>query len=74
MASYVEESYIEEHEQEEAFLETLKHTVKRSTKRRDEKERSLFLYGKPIFTFILLGLVFLIFAFVEHALQYSVGF
>jgi len=65
MASYVEESYIEEHEQEEAFLETLKHTVKRSTKRRDEKERSLFLYGKPIFTFILLGLVFLIFAFIE---------
>lgn len=67
MPSYIEQSYIGENEQEEAYLEKLKHTVKRSTKKREEKERSLFLFGKPYFTFVLLSLILSIFVFIEMA-------
>ncbi|WP_280768441.1 rhomboid family protein [Salipaludibacillus daqingensis] len=65
MPTYSAESYIEENEQEEILLQTLKHTVKTSMKKREEKERGIFLYGKPLFTFVLLGIILTIFASIE---------
>ncbi|WP_183040885.1 rhomboid family intramembrane serine protease [Salipaludibacillus neizhouensis] len=64
MPRYINLDYIDEDRQDE-LLVSLKQSVKQSLKKREEKERNLFLHGKPLFTFLLLGIILAIFAFVE---------
>ncbi|WP_416149372.1 rhomboid family intramembrane serine protease [Salipaludibacillus sp. HK11] len=65
MPSYLSETYIEETGNEEQYIQSLKHSIKQSMKERQEKDRSLFLYGKPRFTFLLLAIILAIYALVE---------
>jgi rhomboid protease GluP len=67
MPPYLPDSYIEENEQEEHILRTLKYNVKQSLQKQEEKEKGVFLFGKPYFTFLLLGIILLVFGLVEMA-------
>lgn len=64
MPPYLELDYMDEDQQEQILL-SLKHAVKQSSKKREDRERSLFLHGKPLFTFLLLGVILAVFTFIE---------
>ncbi len=47
-------------------LQRYRHEVKSISERKFQKERSLFTYGKPLFTYLILINVLMIFAFMEY--------
>ncbi|WP_096434665.1 rhomboid family intramembrane serine protease [Alteribacter populi] len=49
------------------WIRTLKGQVMKASDKRTERERNVFLYGKPIFTFILLTAILGLFALIEVA-------
>ncbi|MBM7097339.1 rhomboid family intramembrane serine protease [Bacillus sp. H-16] len=53
-------------EEEDEMVRMLRRQVKKAEDKRIEDERSLFLYGKPVFTFLLLAAILGMFALVER--------
>ncbi|MBU8905729.1 rhomboid family protein [Desertibacillus haloalkaliphilus] len=51
---------------DEIEMEYLKDEVLQEAKRRRKHEESLFTYGKPIFTYVLLAVILLMFSVVEY--------
>jgi rhomboid protease GluP len=50
----------------EVIIGRLKREVRQHTKKKEEEERSYFLYGKPIATYVLLALIAVMFYIVEQ--------
>ncbi|SDY54285.1 rhomboid protease GluP [Evansella caseinilytica] len=50
---------------EEAMIRSLRYAVQQSSQQRLEGERRLFLYGKPLFTYLLMGIILAVFAIIE---------
>ncbi|MDQ0254415.1 rhomboid protease GluP [Evansella vedderi] len=50
----------------EAVINSLRYSVQKASESRVEKEKQVFFYGKPILTFLLLGIILIIFAIVER--------
>lgn len=55
----------EQLEDEEAIVRVLKSEVQRASDTRHEKEKGLFFYGKPILTYLILGVILAVFTIVE---------
>ncbi|MBU9724213.1 MULTISPECIES: rhomboid family intramembrane serine protease [Bacillaceae] len=56
---------LEQVDDEEGVIRTLRFSVQKASEEQVEKDRNLFLYGKPILTNIFLGIIIAIFLFVE---------
>jgi rhomboid protease GluP len=55
----------EQLEDEEAVVRVLKSEVQRASETRHEKEKGLFFYGKPLLTYLILGVILAVFTIVE---------
>lgn len=55
----------EDLEDPEAVIYSLKQSVQRSSEQRVKQEKKIFLHGKPVMTFIMLGIILVIFTIVE---------
>ncbi|WP_096188419.1 rhomboid family intramembrane serine protease [Evansella halocellulosilytica] len=63
MPTFIEPESVEE---EESMLRSLRYAVQQSSEKRHEDERKLFFYGKPVFTYIMISCILVMYAVVEH--------
>ncbi|MCD8508751.1 MAG: hypothetical protein LRY73_01855 [Bacillus sp. (in: Bacteria)] len=52
-------------EDPESVIYSFKHSVKRSSEKRVEEEKKIFMYGSPVLTFIMIGIILVVFSIVE---------
>ncbi|MBU9712254.1 rhomboid family intramembrane serine protease [Evansella tamaricis] len=52
-------------DEEESVIRTLRHSVQQASEKRVEEERNVFLHGKPYLTYSLLGIIMAMFFYVE---------
>ncbi|GEL09033.1 rhomboid protease GluP [Salisediminibacterium halotolerans] len=63
--NYMPKWQIEQEEAEDEWIRYLQIQVKQSTKERQRKDQELFLFGKPTFTSLLIGLILAVFLYIE---------
>lgn len=65
MPAYVPGYQLEDEEGQEQLRKTLRHMVRQTYKKKQESERNIFMYGKPVLTLFLLSIVFLVYFYME---------
>ncbi|MBB5173126.1 rhomboid family intramembrane serine protease [Texcoconibacillus texcoconensis] len=60
--SLVNPYYVDDPEQ---YIQMFRRHIKQTMKQRIQQERNIFLYGRPVFTFGLLGVIFLMYMLTE---------
>ncbi|UCZ54555.1 rhomboid family intramembrane serine protease [Bacillus shivajii] len=63
MPSFISSDRVED---EESVIRSLRRAVQHSSDKRLEGERNLFFFGKPIFTYIILGCILAVYTVVEQ--------
>ncbi|MFA9559382.1 rhomboid family intramembrane serine protease [Evansella sp. AB-rgal1] len=53
-------------EDEGNYIRSLRYSVQNASEMRHEQERKIFMFGKPIFTYLLLALIMIMFTIVEY--------
>lgn len=65
MPAYIPAHHVEDAEEQQQLIKALKHSIRRIYQDKQERERSVFMYGKPKLTTALLIIIFLIFFYME---------
>ncbi|WP_147802900.1 rhomboid family intramembrane serine protease [Alkalicoccus halolimnae] len=65
MPSYTPDNQMEEEEHQTHIKNVLRNSVRRTYEKKNEEERSIFMYGKPTLTFTLISAVFIVFLMME---------